>query len=271
MIAGLHYELGGREDGPVVLFSSGLGGSGSYWAPNLPAFAKSYRTLTYDQRGTGRSDRALQEPLTIEAMADDILALLDGLGIGKVHLVGHALGGIIGLALALKAPERLDRIVVINGWATPDPHLLRCFETRLALLADSGPRAFLRAQPIFLYPATWISQNSAQIEAEEPHHLAAMPAPAAIARRIQALLAFDASTRLREIPHPVLALAAADDMLTPATTSARLAEALPNGRLVTMAWGGHACNVTHPAGFDRLVLDFLATRPTRRSRFKGVL
>lgn len=270
MIAGLHYELGGREDGPVVLFSSGLGGSGGYWAPNLPAFARDYRTLTYDQRGTGRSDRVLQDPLSIEAMADDILALLDGLGIEKVHLVGHALGGIIGLALALKAPERLDKLVVINGWATPDPHLLRCFETRLALLADSGPRAFLRAQPIFLYPATWISQNSAQIEAEEPHHLAAMPTPAAIARRIQALLAFDSSARLRDIPHPVLAVAAADDMLTPATTSARLAEGLPHGKLVTMPWGGHACNITHPAHFDRLVLDFLRIAAPRRQRFKGV-
>ena len=268
-IAGLHYTLHGREEesAETLILSSGLGGSGGYWTPNLAGLGERFRILTYDQRGTGRSDRALPDPVTIEGMADDLIALMDGLAIEQAHLMGHALGGLIGLTLALARPDRLRSLIVVNGWAAPDPHLLRCFEARLALLAACGPRAYLRAQPIFLYPAGWISQNSARIDAEEPEHLAAMPAPATIARRIGALLGFDVASRLKEIALPVLAMAAADDMLVPASASARLADALPQGKLAMLPWGGHACNITYPARFERLALDFLNRHRARKRLF----
>lgn len=160
-IAGLHYEIRGAADGPPLILSAGLGGSAAYWAPNLDALARRHRLILYDHRGTGRSDRALPPDLSVDDMADDVLALMDGLGLAGASLIGHAAGGAIGLALALKAPHRLDRLVVVNGFARPDPHFRRCFDTRLALLRDSGVAAFLRAQPIFLYPARWISEMTA--------------------------------------------------------------------------------------------------------------
>ncbi len=102
--AGLYYELHGPEDGEALLLSPGLGGSADYWQPNLSAFAERFRVILYDHRGTGRSDRVLPGNLTIDDMAQDVLALLDAIGIARVHFVGHALGGLIGMALALAAP-----------------------------------------------------------------------------------------------------------------------------------------------------------------------
>ena len=95
-----------------------------------------------------------------------MLALLDGLGIARANFVGHAAGGAIGLSLALSAPDRIGRLVVVNGWSRLDPHFARCFDVRLAILRDSGPRAYLRAQPIFLYPARWISEHAADVNAD---------------------------------------------------------------------------------------------------------
>jgi pimeloyl-ACP methyl ester carboxylesterase len=135
-----------------VILSAGLGGSGAYWAPNLSALAQSHRLVVYDHRGTGRSSRCLPDKVSVEDLADDILMLMDELGLKRAHIIGHAAGGMAALALALKAPERVGGIVIANGWITPDPHFLRCFEARLNLLRHAGPEAFLRAQPIFLFP-----------------------------------------------------------------------------------------------------------------------
>ena len=254
--AGLYYEAHGPEGGPPLILSSGLGGSASYWAHNFAALAADHRVIAYDHRGTGRSDRVLPAQVSVADVADDMLMLMDALGIERASVVGHAAGAVAALALAARAPERVDRLVVVNGWAAADPHFLRCFETRLALLRHAGGEAFLRAQPIFLYPANWLSAHSDELEAELPHQLAAFSGAATMEKRIAALAAFrldqPAAVRAR-----TLVLVAEDDMLVPSDAGRRLAALLPDAVLATMDWGGHACNVTDAAGFDPLVLAFL--------------
>ncbi|MDB5691721.1 MAG: pyrimidine utilization protein [Alphaproteobacteria bacterium] len=257
MIAGLYFEEHGPAGAPPLILSAGLGGSGAYWTPNLAALARRHRVILYDHRGTGRSDRALPRNLTVEDMADDVLALIDGLGLKRAHFIGHAAGAAIGLTLALRAPERLASLVAVNGWSRLDPHFARCFEARLALLRDGGPRAYLRAQPLFLFPATWISEHTPELDRELESQLAHFPGAEAMEARIAALQAFDIDDRLGEIGIPVLAVAAKDDMLVPWTCSPAYADRLARGAVALMDWGGHACNVTDPATFNRLVLEFL--------------
>lgn len=257
LIAGLYYEEHGWAGGPPLVLSPGLGGSGDYWRPNLDALGRDYRVIVYDHRGTGRSEHKLHEAATVSGWADDLLLLFDAIGVEKARLIGHAAGGVAGLAAALKAPGRIEKLVVVNGWSKPDPHFRRCFDTRLHLLRDSGVAAYVRAQPIFLYPAAWTSRHSAALEAEAEIQIAHFPPVKTVERRIAALRAFDLDAQLGDVAVPVMALAAADDMLVPAFCSERLAGAIPGARLATMAWGGHACNVTDPDGFAALVLDYL--------------
>jgi aminoacrylate hydrolase len=252
---GLYYELHGPNDAPPLILSSGLGGSTSYWAANLSALAEHHYVLVYDHRGTGRSHRALPDVVTVEQFADDMLALMNEIGWDRASIVGHAAGGVAGLALALQAPERLDKLVVVNGWAKADPHFLRCFEARLNLLRHAGVEAFLRAQPIFLYPATWISAHTADLDAELPHQLATFPGASTMERRIAALAAFDISARLADLPPRIMTLAAKDDVLVPVTAS-HVFRGVPGCTAAEML-GGHACNVTDPATFNRIVLEFL--------------
>lgn len=255
MIDGLYWESHGS--GPPLILSAGLGGSGNYWLPNVPALAAEHRVILYDHRGTGRSDRALPVTVTVEQMGDDILALIDGLGLERATIVGHAAGAVAGLAAALKEPEKIDRLVLVNGWSAPDPHFARCFDARLALLRNSGPRAYVEAQPIFLFPANWISGHHEQLDAGTEQHLAHFAGAEAYEKRIAALRAFDVDAKLSQISARTLALAAEDDMLVPSNCSRRLAAGIKGAELAMMAWGGHGCNVTDPDGFNARVLDFL--------------
>jgi len=260
LVDGLHYELhggpvAGRE---VVLLSSGLGGSGAFWAPQMQALLERWPVVLYDHRGTGRSVRELPPgPYGVADMAADMVKVMDALGLAKAHVVGHAAGGNAGLQLALDAPDRLAKLVVVNGWSRPDPHIKRCFTTRIHLLNDTGPEAYVHAQPIFLYPADWISRNHARLMAEEAHHVAGFPPREVMLARINALLAFDIDARLDEITHRVLVSASADDMLVPMDCSRRLAAHLPNADFQMVAWGGHGFTVTDPETFNEALVNFL--------------
>lgn len=254
--AGLYYEEHGREDGAPLILSSGLGGSGEYWQPNLGALAQHFRVIVYDHRGTGRSSRVLPDTVAVDDLAGDIASVLAALAIESAHVVGHAAGGVAGLSLALRRPERVRKLVLVNAWANPDSHFLRCFDTRLTLLRDSGPEAYLRAQPLFLYPATWISQHSDQLDAELPRQLAAFPGREVMEKRIAALAAFDVRRELHRLTTPLLAIAAQDDMLVPHTASDMFAD-VAGAAVASMRWGGHACNVTAAETFNQIVLDFL--------------
>jgi aminoacrylate hydrolase len=257
VIEGLYFEEHGPTDGRPLILSAGLGGAGAYWRPNLEALAGRHRVILYDQRGTGRSDRVLPMDHTVDQMADDVLKLMAALGIERADFVGHALGGAIGLTLAAEAPERLGKLVVVNGWTRLDPHIARCFSVRMELLRHGGPEAYVRAQPIFLYPAAWCSAHAPELDLEFQHQLAHFQGHENLENRIAALQAFYLDDRLPAIGTPLLALAAKDDMLVPWTCSQAYAGRIASASIRLMDWGGHACNVTDPDAFNRLVLEFL--------------
>ncbi|TWF58260.1 pyrimidine utilization protein D [Neorhizobium alkalisoli] len=254
----LYHQVHGASDAPTIILSSGLGGSHAYWAPQIEALSRRFRVVTYDQFGTGRSPGEVPENGGIAAMADDVIALAEELGIESFSLMGHALGGLIGLDLAARRPELIENLVLINAWGKADPHSGRCFDVRIELLKKSGVPAFVKAQPLFLYPAVWMSENAARMDAEEAHAAAHFQGEQNILRRIAALRAFDIEARLSEITHPTLLVATKDDLLVPFTRSVMLAGQMPNAELCLMEFGAHAVNVVDPAGFNRAMMAFLA-------------
>ena len=242
---------------PTVLLSSGLGGTAGYWAPQLVALEARYRVVTYDQAGTGRNKRDLPDDHSIAAMGDEILAVLDATNTDKAHIVGHALGGLAALDLAIRHPDRLRSLTVVNGWPAAHAHTKRCFDLRLMLLKHEGPAAYVRGQPIFLYPADWLAKNAERAAREEAHGLAHFQGADILRRRIAALLAFDATPHLANLRTPTLISAARDDVLVPCSMSEQLASAIPGAQLHVAPWGAHAINVTEPDAFNAMLLAFL--------------
>jgi len=255
----MHFDLYGRQyaDAPTIILSSGLGGSASYWAPQLAALSDDYRIVTYDHRGCGRTGGEVPADGGIAAMADDVLEIAEQLSLTRFDFMGHALGGLIGLDLALRKPGMIGKLVLINAWSKADPHSGRCFDVRIELLEKSGVPAFVKAQPLFLYPAVWMSENAERLEVEERHAIDHFQGRSNILRRIAALRAFDVDDRLQDIKTETLVIATRDDLLVPYTRSIRLAEGLSNSQLQLVDFGAHAFNVTAPDAFNAAILRFL--------------
>ena len=151
----MHYEWHGSQadSAPVLVFSSGLGGSAHYWKGQLAALGKDYRILLYDHAGTGRSPATLPDDYSIEHMADELLTLLASLSVSRCDFVGHALGGLVGLVLAKTQPALINNLVVVNAWSQPGTlhgklrsTLLECFMPlrRLRLLEPLSAVALTR-------------------------------------------------------------------------------------------------------------------------------
>jgi len=255
----LHYEIHGltSPDAPTVVFSSGLGGAAKFWQPQLADFTQHYRVITYDQLGTNKSEADLCSEYSILHMADELDVLLKKLEVQQCHFVGHALGGLVGLQLALTQPDLLKSMVLVNAWSSPNPHTLRCFDIRKALLAADRKDMYLQLQALLLFPPDWIAQNAEHLEEEEAQLLNHFPNVNNLLARIGALSTFDIDDKLMSITTPIFALANKDDTLVPWQRSQMLVDRMPNAELSVMEYGGHASSITVPDAFNKLVLEYL--------------
>ena len=114
------YDITGPDDGPVLVLSNSLGSTTAMWDPQVPALAERLRVVRYDHRGHGGSP-VPPGPYALADLGADALALLDRLGLERVHWCGLSLGGMVGMWLAINAPERIDRLVLCCTSAQPGP------------------------------------------------------------------------------------------------------------------------------------------------------
>ena len=258
--AELYYEDTGR--GEPLLLVPGLSGLGSFWANQVADFSRDFRVVVHDHRGTGRSTHS-RIHYSVEQMADDVLRLMDALGIDAAHLVGHSTGGAVGQVIALDHPGRLRSLVLSATWAGPDPYFQRLFESRKGVLLSQGIGAYLQASALFMSPPAWISVNDALLT--EQHRVAlAEAAPVEVtASRIDAILRHDRRARLGEIRLPTLVVVAQDDVITPRLYSDEVASRVPGAKQLVLDTGGHAAPTICPGAYNAAVGSFLRAQLDR--------
>lgn len=104
---------------PSLLFVHGWGCDHTFWFRQAPAFRRRHRVVTVDLRGHGRSDKP-QQDYTMEGFAEDLLALVGTIGLQRPVLIGHSMGGVIGLALARRWPEAISAVVIADSPIVPE-------------------------------------------------------------------------------------------------------------------------------------------------------
>jgi aminoacrylate hydrolase len=250
----IHYTASGT--GAPVLLVAGIGGAAGYWKPQVDTFSARFELVLHDHRGTGQSSRD-HVAYSVGLMTDDMIGVMDTLGIESAHVVGHSTGAVMAQDMALRYPDRIRSAVMYAGWARRDGYFQRCFDVRKRVLLDSGPLAYVRTTPLFLMPPWYVSRNIDRLAAEEPAAAAAFPPAEIMASRIDAICAWDPGDALRAIRCPALVACARDDQLTPAFYSEEVARLVPRARLHLFETGGHAVSQTLPEVFDACVIPYI--------------
>lgn len=255
----MEYETMGSGD-PLLLIN-GLGSDRSEWLFQLPPFARLFRVVMFDNRGAGGSGTP-PGPYSTAQMADDAAALLGHLGIGRAHVLGVSLGGMIAQEFALRHPERMLRLVLActapggEGSVRPDPEILRAFVRS----PGGDPREeVLRTIP-FLYTEAYRRARPEEIEAFVRRRLG-KPVPAeGHAAQLAAAVGHAAWDRLGTIRAPTLVIAGDGDRLVPPENSRRLAERIPGAKLVLLPGAPHRLFAENAEVFNREVIAFLRGR-----------
>ncbi|MEB2344313.1 MAG: alpha/beta fold hydrolase [Deltaproteobacteria bacterium] len=255
----LSYEVHGDASGLPLLLIAGLGGASQGWlALQVPEFALRHRCVVFDHRGVGES----QDPggaFTTADLADDAAALLDALGIGRAHVLGAFMGGMVAQELALRHPERVARLVLVGTWARPDAKRRMLIAKWKAMAGHGLPREVIAWERMLwtLSDETLEQRDLVQPMLQGYLH-GGFPMPeATFVRQCDACLGHDTSARLGALAQPALVLCGQEDVLTPPKLARELAAALPDAHLVVIPHAGHLVMAEAAKRFDEIVLQFL--------------
>jgi pimeloyl-ACP methyl ester carboxylesterase len=254
----LAYEIQGA--GPPAVFIQGVGVHGGAWAPQINALSEHYQCLSFDNRGLGRS-QPLGARLTIQQMAQDTLALMDAQGWQSAHFVGHSMGGLIALHVALSARERVRSLSLLCSFPRGrdtmrfTPAMLRTWlRTRIGTKPQRR-KAFLE---IVMPPSALDRSDQAKMASELAplfgHDLADQPPVAT--KQLSALVRYDATPRLQQLAGlPTLVLSAAQDRIAPPDIGRSMAAAIPGARFIEIPDASHGATIQHAERVNALLLD----------------
>ncbi|PVG80647.1 3-oxoadipate enol-lactonase [Nocardioides gansuensis] len=237
----VHHVVTGRTDGHVVVLSNSLGATHRMWDANLPALEEQFRVVRYDTRGHGDSP-VPPGPYSIDDLADDVVALLDQLGVERAHFVGLSLGGMTGMRLAARNPERVEGLVVLCTGAHLTP--ASGWHDRAATVRADGTKAVAEAVVARWFTPGFLEANP-DVKASSEATVAGTPAEG-YAGCCEVIAAMDLREDLPSITAPTLAIAGADDPATPPPDLEAIASAVQHGRLLVVPDSAHLANAQQP-------------------------
>lgn len=253
------------DDAPVVVLSNSIGSTYATWDRQVPALSRSFRVVRYDTRGHGQSP-VPQGPYVIDDLVDDVVALLDDLGVQRAHFVGLSLGGMTGLRLATLHPERVDRLAVLCTSALLEP--AQGWRDRAATVRAEGTSVVADAVVGRWYTTSFAASEPARVLAAR-QMVAATPAEG-YASCCEAIATMDLTQDLAHISAPMLAIAGAEDTATPADHLERIASGVREGRLLVVPKAAHLANDEQPQAVTRALLEHLTGDRRNGGRARGI-
>ena len=259
----LYYDLAGPEDAPVVCITHSLSSDGGSWAEQVPALlGAGFRVLRLDMRGHGGSDPVAGD-YTMAALAGDVAAVLDALGLAGVHYIGLSIGGMIGQAFALEHGDKLISALWCDtlpaspagGAEVWGPRLVAVRRANsLEPIAEASMDRYLSPAFRARNPGRWKQLRDTIVGTTPAGYLGCSAA----------ILDFDFVPRLPSLRLPVLVMCGENDEGTPANENRRLAGLVPGARYEEIAGMRHFPNVEAPDAFNRIMLGWLAAQRGKR-------
>jgi 3-oxoadipate enol-lactonase len=239
--------------GSAIMLVHGIGLRGGAWINQLPVFGAHHRVLAVDLRGFGQSSKPTAPgSYKIECFADDLIGVIEKLGVAPIHYVGSSLGGYIGQAIAIRRPELLRSLVLCHTASVSSiPAKVKTLRLRTLseksmvqyahLVASQALVAHIRPA-VHEWVCDMIADNDREVYAQA---------------FTEALEHFDVRRQVGAIRLPTLVLVGELDRVIPPAGGRKTAALIPGARLATIGGAGHVSYVEQPLEFNEIVLGFI--------------
>jgi pimeloyl-ACP methyl ester carboxylesterase len=246
MLVGIHgAQINVIDEGagdPVVMLH-GLGLAAEMWLPQIEEFSGERRCVALDHRGHGRSDRTYG-PYTIAGLAEDAEAVIEALGLGRVHLVGLSMGGMVAQELVLRHPERVRTLAILDSLADAGEMGAQMDMVAPMALAQGLAAVSAGFEAMTLAPST-VTGRPQVVKAFGDMFRATDPV--CFVRAIGAIAAFSALDRLGAVSVPAAVIWGEPANLTPRHMAEAMATAIPGCDLHVIPDAGHMSNMENPS------------------------
>jgi 3-oxoadipate enol-lactonase len=250
----INYELSGKKGAPVMVLSHSLACSLVMWNPQMDDLSPHFQVLRYDMRGHGHSD-VTPGPYTIELLAEDVIGLLDALGIDRMHFVGLSVGGMIGQSLALNHPKRLRSLALCDTSSAVPQEAQPIWQERIERTRAKGMESQANETMERWFTPAFLKQNPPMVGLIRKQILATPVA--GYLGCAEAIRKLNYLNRLSEIKLPTLIMVGEDDPGTPVSASQAIHERIPDSKLVILPSARHLSNVEQTEAFNAALLAFL--------------
>lgn len=253
------YDIVGADNAPVVCLLHTLSSDMGVWADQVaPLLGAGYRVLRIDMRGHGGS-APVEADYAMADLAADVVAVLDYLGIARVHLGGVSIGGMIGQQLALDHPDRLVSLLLSGTSAQAVPGGRAMWDARFAAIAAANSVSAIAEATM----ERWFTADFRARRPERWRHIhgtvGACPVHGYVGGAM-AIIAFDVLDRLGAVRVPTLVICGGDDPGTPAAGNRLIAERIPGARYHEIENARHIPMAEYPELYSQLMLEWLAAR-----------
>ena len=247
----IHHTVTGHGDAPVLVLSNSLGSTLAMWDPQAASLAERFRLVRYDTRGHGSSPIP-PSPYSIDDLGTDVIELLDHLDVERAHVAGLSLGGMTAMWLAINAPQRVDRLVLLCTSPLMGP--AQMWADRAVTVREHGTQAIVDATL-----ERWLTDDyRAQHDVSPIRAMFNGIDDVGYARCCGVIEHMDLTPGLPSITARTLVIGGAQDPATPPEDHAqRIAAAIPGARLEVLDPGAHLLNIERPEAVTALILEHL--------------
>lgn len=256
--AEIFYEVDGPRDAPAVTFVEGLSYGTWMWRWQRRGLSEEYRTVVFDNRGTGESNEP-EGPYTVSQMAGDLEAVLADTGIEETHIVGASLGGMIAQQYALDYDRAASLVLCCTtpggDEAVPIPD--GTLDRMLNVPEEYGPAETIRYKMRPAFTEEFWEDNGDVVDRIVDWRLGTDPSEQAYGWQAAAAERFDVSDRLFDIDQPTLVIHGTDDRVVPFENAELLADGLPDARLHPVEGGSHLVFIERADEVNAAIREFL--------------